>query len=95
MRNIVHRFLKLLLLIGASRVRSLSIPSPSPEQLYVVPFPTLIDNNSDGSLSYPYSSLQQALDHIDRKYHNDMNSAHETTINLYPTHHFINTIHFK
>jgi parallel beta-helix repeat protein len=66
-----------------------------PVQLYVVPFPSLLHNITDGSLAHPYSSLQQALDHIEREFHRNMNSIQKTTINLYPTHHFVNTIHFK
>jgi hypothetical protein len=62
--------------------------------LYVVPFPSLIGNNSDGSLAHPYISLQQALDHIERDYHDGIISAHRTQINLYPTHHFVDTLRF-
>ncbi len=51
-------------------------------------------NDGDGSLSHPYSSLQQALDHIENEYYHDINSVRRTTINLYPTHHFVDTIHF-
>ncbi len=61
---------------------------------YVVSFPSLIGNDGDGSLSHPYSSLQQALDHIENEYYHGINSVRRTTINLYPTHHFVDTIHF-
>jgi parallel beta-helix repeat protein len=59
-----------------------------------VPFPSFVSNDSDGSLTHPYSSLQQALDHIEREYYRDINSAPKTTINLYPAHHFVSTILF-
>jgi parallel beta-helix repeat protein len=59
----------------------------------VVPFQSIFGNDGDGSFAHPYSSLQQALDHIELEYHEDIASMHRTTINLYPTHHFIGTIH--
>ena len=53
------------------------------KQFYVVPFPSIIGSNGDGSLTRPYSSLQQALDHIEQDYYyENMGSIHETTINL-------------
>lgn len=58
-------------------------------QLYVVPFPSLLGHNGNGSLTHPYSSLQQALDHIERA------APSQTTIFLYPTHHFVDTIRFQ
>jgi len=61
----------------------------------VVPFPSIIDNNGDGSLTHPYTSLQQALNSIEHDYHQDISSMYRTTINLYPTYHFIGTIHLK
>jgi hypothetical protein len=61
-------------------------------ELYVVPFPCLIANNSDGSRTHPYASLQQALDHIERHSYAHISSAGKTTIYLYPTYHFVNTI---
>ena len=55
--------------------------------LYVVPFQTSsFFGDNDGSLLRPYSSIQQALDHIER------NSLRTTTIHLYPTHYFTDTI---
>ena len=63
--------------------------------LYVVPFPSLIGNDGDGSRSHPYSSLQQALDHVERYSDQRMNSANRITIHLYPTHHFVDTIRLK
>jgi len=50
----------------------------SSHQLYVVPFPSLIGNDSDGSLAHPYSSLQQALDHIEHNYYHGMNPSGRT-----------------
>jgi hypothetical protein len=61
-------------------------------ELYVVPFPSLIANNSDGSRTHPYASLQQALDHIERYSYAGISSQGRTTIYLYPTYHFVNTI---
>ncbi len=93
----MHRSMSLLLLvllILGNTIRSLRITSPMSTQLYVVPFPSLLGNDSDGSLAHPYSSLQQALDHIERDYHRDINSTRRTTIHLYPTYHFVPTIRF-
>ena len=71
----------------------LIISSSQCTQLYVVPFPTLSnDHISDGSREYPYSSLQQALDHVKLNYHQ---SRSRTTINLYPTYHFVKTIYIS
>jgi hypothetical protein len=39
-------------------------------------------------------SLQQAIDHIEREYYRGMALARTTTINLYPTHHFVDTVRF-
>ncbi len=85
--------LSILLLCIDDPVDSSTI-TPLSTKLYVVPFPSLIDDNNDGSLAHPYSSLQQALDHIERDYHRGYNSTRRITINLYPTHHFVNTIRF-
>ena len=65
------------------------IISSSCVELYVVPFPLLTGNSSDGSLFHPYSSLRQALDHIERDYDDNIK-----TIYLYPTHYFIGTVRF-
>ena len=62
-------------------------------QLYVVPFPVIFGENSDGSFAHPHSSLQQALDIIEHTYHQNLSSMARTTINLYPTHYFLGTIH--
>ena len=75
----------LLLIIVASAISN---------DLYVVPFPLLISNNNDGSLAYPYSSILQALDHVQRNYYHRINLKNRTTIYLYPTYHFVNTIRF-
>jgi hypothetical protein len=83
-----------MLLITGSSVHSLRIITSLSTQLYVVPFPTLLGNDADGSLIHPYSSIQQALDYIERNYHHDIAAMRQTTINLYPTHHFVSTIKF-
>ena len=91
------RFVSLLyfvMLIIADLITSLCITRPLSIQLYVVPFPSLIGNGGDGSITHPYSSLQQALDHIEDEYHRDINSIRRTTINLYPTYHFVDTLRF-
>ncbi|CAF3774388.1 unnamed protein product [Adineta steineri] len=90
MPNIMHQFVPFLLLILLTIGASCSI------QLYVLPFPTLFNDNADGSRTHPYSSIQQALDHIKRNYyHDDSTTIRNTTINLYPTYHFVdNTIKF-
>jgi parallel beta-helix repeat protein len=88
--------LVLLTLMNIDRITSTNIiPQSASTQLYVVPFPSLLPNDiANGSRAYPYSSLQQALDHIERQYHRNINSTQITTINLYPTHHFVDTIRF-
>jgi parallel beta-helix repeat protein len=85
----------LILLIIGGPIKSLCIVPPKSTQLYVVPFPSLIGDDGDGSLEHPYSSLQKALDHIKHNYYHDLTSTHRTTINLYPTYHFVNTIHIS
>jgi hypothetical protein len=60
----------------------------------VIPFSTLLDGDADGSLAHPYSSIQQVLGHIERNYHQDIAATRRTTINLYPTHHFVSTLRF-
>jgi parallel beta-helix repeat protein len=82
-----------LIIIGDS-IGALFNASSLFTQLYVVPFPSLLGNNGDGSLAHPYSSLQQALDHIERDYHQGIATSHKTTINLYPTYHFVGTVRF-
>ncbi|CAF4313458.1 unnamed protein product, partial [Adineta steineri] len=58
----------LIMVININRISlSYTIPSTS-TQLYVVPFPSLFGVNGDGSRAHPFSSLQQALDHIELKY---------------------------
>ena len=95
MINIPYRCLTLLLLITGGPFNSLCIASSLSTQLYVVPFPSLLENNCDGSLNHPYSSLQQALDHIERDYHGGVLSTQRRIINLYPTHHFVDTIRLR
>jgi parallel beta-helix repeat protein len=81
-----------LLLIIGDPITSLYITPSLSTQLYVVPFPSFIGNDGDGSLAHPYSSLQQALDHIENEYNRDTDAVCRTTIHLYPTHHFVDTI---
>ena len=71
-----------------------SIASSSSD-VYVVPFPSSAENNEDGSLARPYSSLQRALDHVEDKYHGQVMSSHRTTIHLYPTHHHVGTVRLR
>ena len=86
----------LSMLLNSACINSMNPVLSTPVQLYVVPFSSLLSNISDGSLAYPYSSLQQALDQIEHEYHRNMNSIQrKTIINLYPTYHFVNTIHFN
>ena len=90
--NEQYRFASLFLFLVAivcHFATSFRITQPSPVELYVVPFPALIGNDGDGSHIHPYSSLQQALDHIEHAY-----DRHRTTIHLYPTHHFVDTLRF-
>lgn len=62
-------------------------------QLYVIPFFPLTNNHSDGSLFHPYSSIKQALDHIEQNYYRNNSIPYRITINLYPTLHFVNRIY--
>ena len=82
----------MLLIISGSMGLSISTSVVS-RQLYVVPFPGIFANDGDGTLARPYSSLQQALDVIEDAHHQEPDSMYRTTINLYPTHHFIGSIH--
>ena len=65
------------------------------KEVYVVPFPSIVGDSGDGSLFHPYSSLRQALDHIKAEYDQDIRSREKTTINLYPTHHFLGDIQLE
>ena len=85
----------LLFLIVVVCFIPLCTASSSTIQVYVVPFLSLTDTDSDGSFAHPYSSLQEALDHIERQYHHGIDIIQKTTINLYPTHYFVNTIHIR
>ena len=76
-------------------IHSLHIAPTKSTELYVVPFPAFDGNDSDGSLVHPYSSLQEALNRIERDYRHGIPSSQRATIHLYPTHHFVNTLHFK
>ncbi len=91
----LHRCMHLILFIIGGPVAARCITSLYPTQLYVIPFTSFLGNGSDGSLERPYSSIQQALDHVEHNYHYDRTAMHKTTINLYPTYHFVNTIHIS
>ena len=60
-------------------------------QFYVVPFASISDGKNDGSIAHPYSSIRQALDHVEQR----QLSKHRTTIYLYPTYYFENTIYLR
>ena len=95
----MHQSTLLLLLLMLTpwyyTIHSLSITSTQSNELYVVPFPAFDGNDSDGSLVHPYSSLQEALNRIERDYRHGTLSSQRATIYMYPTHHFVNTILFK
>lgn len=86
--------LTLLVVIG-DPINSFRISFFSITQLYVGPFESLVTNQSDGSLTRPYSSVQQALDHIESDYYRGITTAHRITIYLYPSYHFANSIRFR
>ena len=96
MTVIIDRYIVLfwlILFMISDRMKSSGSTSFSSIELYVVPFPSLLGNGSeDGSLAHPYSSLQQALDHVERHSDRDSTSIRITTIYLYPTYHFVSTI---
>ena len=92
MTTIAHQLVTILLLIISSSPSSLCASLHFNTQIYVVPFPSLVGTNNDGSLTRPYSSLQQALDHVERTYYSGYTREHRITINLYPTHYFVDTI---
>ena len=83
--------LLLLLMNGPISIVSNVLP-PLLSELYVLLFPSLIVNSGDGLRTHPYSSLQQALDYIERYSYTGFSSASRTTIYLYPTYHFVSTI---
>lgn len=70
--KVLVSYLFLLYIFGAPR-NSIGNKIPAFNDIYVVPFPTFLMGNSDGSLLRPYSSIQQALDHIERDYFKDDN----------------------
>ena len=92
MHSFVARQLILLSLVINGPLFTLSNALPFRADLYVVPFPFLVDSSSDGSRSHPYLSLQQALDHVEYCSYTATDSKQRTTIHLYPTHHFVGTI---
>ena len=84
----MHRIIPIVLLcilVISDPTGALFIQPQESVQLYVVPFAFLISNESDGSFPHPYSSLQQALDHIARVRNG------RTTIHLCPTYYFVDT----
>lgn len=85
----------LLVLIITGPLTSFCINFSFSTQLYVVSLLSSIANDGDGSITHPYSSVQHALDHIEREYYHSTVLREQTTIHLYPTYHFVNTIHFK
>ena len=87
--------LTLLLLLMNGPISNMSNTLSLLSELYVLPFPSLIINSSDGSRIHPYSSLQQALDHVERYSYTGFSSARRTTIYLYPTYHFVGTIRLR
>ena len=84
----------ILLTVVCAGNTALSKQSCVSSELYVVPFLSFPVNGSDGTLMHPYSSLQQALDHVARGYDYKQDSRCLTRINLYPTRHFVGTIRF-
>ncbi|CAF1378788.1 unnamed protein product [Adineta ricciae] len=88
MKATTYRFLLLSILFISKLCQSSALS----KNLYVVP--SLAIDNSDGTLASPYSSLQQALQHIEsERIRTNMTSLSRTTIHLYPTYHFVNTVH--
>ncbi len=76
-------WLLLIPLITGGTIDTSSNISPISRQWYVVPFPSIIDNNGDGSLAHPYSSLQQALNSIEHDYHQDISSMYRSMNNVW------------
>ncbi|CAF3120010.1 unnamed protein product [Rotaria sp. Silwood2] len=84
------------LLIIDKPTKSLCMTLSKFTELYVVPFPTILGDDADGSLARPYSSLKRALDHVEHNYYRSITSLpRRTTIYLYPTYHFVNTLHLN
>lgn len=88
---ITTQLIVLLLAMNCS-TSTMSNVLPLGTDFYVVPFPLLMGNSSDGSRAHPYSSLQQALNHIERDFVAGIDSKQRKTIYLYPTYHFVGTI---
>ena len=66
--------------------------SSSSTELYVVPFLSISGN---GSRTHPYLSVQEALDYIEHHYFQNVLPRPRTTIHLYPTYYFVETLRFK
>jgi len=80
-----YKYRYVLLLCFINSIDSLYIPRAQVDQLYVVPFSISL-NNSDGSHTQPFTSIQQALNHV-----RDQRSR-PITINLYPTYYFVGSL---
>ena len=95
MKKITYQWFPLLLVVITGPINCLCTSLSSITQLYVVPFESLTTNEGNGSLTRPYSSIQQALDHIERVCYPGISKTEKVTINLYPTYHFVDTIRFR
>lgn len=73
-------------------IASLYIPPIQTDQLYVVPFVVSTNNNSDGSLKQPFTSIQQALNYVCDQYSHNSSIVRPVTINLYPTYYFVGSL---
>jgi len=86
------------LLINLTCLFAVTIDPSKTNNFYVVPFSKLFTNLSDGSLTHPYSSIEQALHQIEIDYHSNINASQRITtyINLYPTSYFLEkTLHLN
>ena len=95
MKKITYQWFPLLLVVMSGPINCLCTSLYSITQLYVVPFESLTMNEGNGSLTRPYSTIQQALDYIERVCYPGISKTQKVTINLYPTYHFVNTIRLR
>ncbi|UJR14456.1 hypothetical protein I4U23_001453 [Adineta vaga] len=95
MFQLIVLFYVLVAFVKTNHINSSCSTTALINELYVVPFPLLFGDNADGSFTRPYSSLQQALDHIERNYYCRMTSSRRATIYLYPVHHYVDPIRFR
>lgn len=84
-----------LLLIVTHVLNCKCNPSSDGNHLYIVPFASLISNNRNGSFAHPYSSLQEALDCIEQYSLRGIFPQLRTTLHLYPTYYFGETLRIK